>query len=102
EGNFRREEAMLLRHGGFGSIENIVNQRRAVAGSGVGTIDIGSLLLVNQEQVVATIAPLKINRFSQLHISIRPQNGQSDITPGGKPIRSKPIHAEVARPSITP
>ena len=51
---------------------------------------------IDQEQVVAAGFAGYIDIFAQLDISFSPQDGQAAISPGGQPVRGKPIYPDKA------
>ena len=92
---------MLLRHGGFCSVEDVLNERWAVRKFNFPAIDITCVFVVDEEEVVASVAAADVNVFPEFHIPLGAKDGKSSVAPRVEAFRCEPIDAEISRTSIT-
>src|SRR5262249_26810726 len=102
ENEFRCQQAVLLRHRRFGSIEYVRNELLAVRQRLVCRVDVPGLLLIDEEQMAGARPAGKVDILSDLDESYGGEDCQPPIAPGCKAIRSKPVHANVARAAVAP
>ncbi len=91
---------MLLRHRCLRPLEDVGDELLAIGQRLLATVDVPSLLLVHQEQVIAAGPPGNVNVLADLDVAFGAKNRQSHVTPGSQSVGSEPVDADVAGPAI--
>ena len=78
---FRRIEAMRLRHRGLGAVQHIVAQLLAIDDLRLRRVDMADAFPVGQEEVVAAGAAVDVDVFPQLKRSFRAEDEKPPVAP---------------------
>src|SRR5262245_15295023 len=94
------QEAMRLRHGGLGPIENVGDQVPSVRQIASARLHVLGGLAVDHEQVVSARTPGDIHVLPELDVALGAEDDEAAISPRAEPVRGVPVHPDVARPAV--
>src|SRR5258708_34480501 len=92
---------MRLRHGGFGPVQDVRYELGAVRQRHLTAVDIPSVLLIDQEQVITARAAADVDVLPNLDETVRAEDGQAAVPPARQAFRGKPVDADVAGAATT-
>src|SRR5690606_26225036 len=94
------KQAMLLRHGRFGAIDDVVDDLAAVRQLDVARLDVAGGFVVRDEQVAAARASCDVDVLADFDEAVGAEDRQPPITPRRQAVRREPVDADVPRAAI--
>ena len=91
---------MLLRHRRLGALEDVVDQLAGEGQRDVLAVDVAGLLLIDQEQVAAALAPGDVHVLADLDEAVGAEDGQAPVAPRAQALWREPVDADVAGAAV--
>src|SRR5919106_5372379 len=96
----RCEQAVPLRHRGFRSIDDVVDQLGAVGQVHGGAVGVARLLLIDKKQVIAVRPAADIDVLADLDEAVRAEDREAAVSPSPEAVGREPVDADVARSAV--
>src|SRR4051812_8327249 len=97
----RCKEGVLLWHRRLGAIHHVVDELPAVRRLHPLAVDVVRPLLIDDEEMIAAGPAGDVDVLAKLDVAVGAEDGHATIAPGREPIRSEPVHPDVARASVS-
>ena len=96
----RRKQCLRLRLSSLGSVDDVGDELRTEGQWNIAAIDIADLLLIDDEEMIASRASGDVRVFAQLDIAFGAEDEEPAVAPGSEAVGCEPVNTHVTDAAI--